>query len=165
MNYFIVGLPRSRTAWLSVFMSQSSQYCLHDGFNGCNNLIEYWDKLEEGGDSSTGLMMIDINRLKPNSPVVIIEKNKLELERCIEWCSYVYGFDAKDHIVELNERLKAIEGLRINQSEINDNLRSIWEYLVDEDWNESYANMKDFNIQVASTEIDIEAAINFKGGL
>ena len=165
MNYFIVGLPRSRTAWLAAFMRQSSKHCLHDGFNGCNNLIEYWDKLEDGGDSSTGLGIIDINRLKPGSPVVVIEKNKDELEHCIEWCSNTYNFNAKAHLIKLHEKLKRIKGLHIQQSEIDDNLENIWTHLVSDEWDERFAEMKELIIQVKSTEIDIEAAINFKGGL
>lgn len=165
MNYFIVGLPRSRTAWLSVFMNQSSKHCLHDGFNGCNNLIEYWDKLEEGGDSSTGLMMIDINRLKPESPIVVIQKNEDELKKTIDWCEKIYGFDAKDHLNELNERLSQIKGLHIQQSEINSNLERIWAHLVDDEWDERYAELNNFNIQLASNDIDEAAARNFIGGL
>ena len=165
MNYFIVGLPRSRTAWLSVFMSQSSKYCLHDGFNGCNNLIEYWDKLEEGGDSSTGLMMIDINKFKPDSPVVVIEKNEKELERCIKWCEETYGLDYRNHIYELHDKARMIEGLHIQQSEINSNLERIWSHLVDDEWSERYAELNNFNIQLASNDIDESAARNFIGGL
>lgn len=165
MNYFIVGLPRSRTSWLSVFMSQSGKYCLHDGFNGCNSLIEYWDKLEDGGDSSTGLMMIDINKLKPNSPIVIIEKSERELERCIKWCEKTYGLDYRDHIYELHDKIIKIEGLHIQQSEINSHLKRIWEHLVDDEWDEKYTNMKDFNIQVVNHSIDEQAALNFIGGL
>ena len=165
LNYFIIGLPRSRTAWLSVFMSQSSKNCIHDGFNGCNNLEEYWDKLGDGGDSSTGLMMIDIIKHRPDSPVVVIEKSEKELERCIKWCEETYGLDYRDHIYELHDKIRKIEGLHINQSEINSNLERIWSHLVNDKWHKRYSVLKELNIQTMNHSIDETAALNFMGGL
>lgn len=164
-SYFIIGLPRSRTAWLSMFMSQSNTYCYHDGFNGCNNLGEYWSKVEGCGDSSTGLMLVDINKLKPNSPIVVIDKNEAELKRCIEFCSEVCGQDSESAILELNEKLKKINGLHIQQSEINSNLKRIWKHLVKDDWKTRHENMINFNIQIIDLNIDEVAASNLMGSL
>lgn len=165
MSYFIAGLPRSRTAWLSVFMSQSNTYCYHDGCNGCNDLDEYWDKIEGFGDSSTGLVLIDINKLRTHCPIVIIDKNEAELERCIEFCSEISGQDSRKYITDLNEKLKKIAGLHIKQSEINSNLKRIWEHLVDDKWQERHTNMINFNIQTIDLSIDESAAINLMRNL
>jgi len=165
MSYFVVGLPRSRTAWLSVFLSQSGRFCHHEGLNGCRSLDEYSNKLNNGGDSSTGLMMIKLNKLFPDSPVVIIEKNHEQVKRCIKWCDDTYGGDSRDYIYQLNEQMKEIKGLRINQSDINDRLHEIWRYLIDMPWKETYTILKDFNIQSDPFNIDAKAAKELFNGL
>lgn len=158
MSYFVAALPRSRTAWLSVFLSQSGTFCHHEGLNGCKTINDYLNKIGDGGDSSTGLMMIELNKLFPDSPVVIIEKNLKQLKRCIEWCDQTYGGSSRDSIYQFNEQMKDINGLRINQSDINERLPEIWRYLINETWKEKHSILKNFNIQSDPFNIDINAA-------
>lgn len=139
-------------------MSQSGVYCHHDGFNGCFDLEEYREKISGCGDSSTGLMMIDFENEFPQSRVVIIEKSERELKKCIEWCDQIYNINSSELVNDLNERLLKISGLRIKQSDITKRLRDIWEYLVDEPWNDKYSKIIDFNIQSNPFNIDVEAA-------
>ena len=160
-NFFVVGLPRSRTAWLSAFLSQSGRYCHHDGFNGCVDMDDYRKKLGSDGDSSTGLMLVDLNKEFPDSPVVIIEKNHVELERCIRWANRTYGTDSKDSILGLKAKMDRVDGLRIPQSFINERLEEIWSHLVDVPWNNRYANIAKINIQVDPYDIDLVAAEKF----
>ncbi len=155
---FIAGLPRSRTAWLSVFMSQSDVYFYHEAINGCYSIDEYKDKIKDCGDSSTGFFVLAGSIITPNAKIVIIEKNKEELFKCIEWCDKVYGVDSKDFILDLNDKLLTLYGLIVKQSEINDRLQDIWEYLVDTPWDDKYSNLVNFNIQVQSADIDKKAA-------
>lgn len=54
MDYFIVGLPRSRTAWLANFMTYDCSFCFHEG-------------LVEAG-SVEGLM--DLKKLCPDAFVI-----------------------------------------------------------------------------------------------
>ncbi len=154
---FIAGLPRSRTAWLSVFMSQSDIYFYHEAVNGCHSMKEYDDKIKGCGDSSTALVSLDVDIIK-SSKVVIIEKSNKELRNCIDWCDKTYGTDSERFIITLNDRLLTLNGLKVKQSEINDRLQDIWEYLVDTPWNDKYKDLVNFNIQVQSTDIDKEAA-------
>jgi hypothetical protein len=152
----IVGLPRSRTAWLSVFMSQSNTYFHHECINGCSSLSEYKEKLSGCGDSTTGFSLL-LNCMK-DKKVVIIKKNKKELEDCIAWCDSVYGLDSRDYILETNKLLGTIKGLVVNQSDIDSNLNSIWEYLVDDEWSDKYERLTKMNIQTQSHEINKVAA-------
>ena len=157
ISLIIVGLPRSRTAWLSVFMSQSDVYFYHEGLNGCKTVNEYKEKVKGCGDSSTGLMSLGVDMIG-DSKVVVIIKNKKELDQCIEWCNKTYKVDSRSFILELNELLLKTKGLHVKQSEINDRLEDIWTYLVKDKWNDKYKNLVDFNIQVKSAGIDEEAA-------
>jgi len=158
MNYFVIGLPRSRTAWLSVFLSQSGNYCHHDGLSGCRSIDAYKRKIGTNGDSSTGLMLFDIHNLYPDAPIVIIEKNNIELQSSINWCHRTYGFESADHIKRLNRLLSRVNGLRIQQSEINQRLPEIWAHLIGTKWKDEYAELKRFNIQCDPFDVDLNAA-------
>jgi len=160
MNYFIAGLPRSRSAWLSVFMSQSGQFCHHDGFNGCNSIAEYKDKIGRGGDSSTGLTLIDIHKEFPHAKVVIIEKSDEEFERCVEWCDETYGQSSRKELESMREKLSNFKGLRVQQSEINERLEDVWTHLTSKRWDDKYSILADFNIQANPFNINLQAARN-----
>lgn len=58
--FFIVGLPRSRTAWLANFLTFGPAFCLHDGLRGCATIGDFATKLarlevEFPGDADPGL--------------------------------------------------------------------------------------------------------------
>ena len=44
-NFFITGLPRSRTAWFSAFMTASGFPCGHELINNCETIEEYKEKI------------------------------------------------------------------------------------------------------------------------
>lgn len=157
---FIIGLPRSRTAWLSVFMSQSGIRFYHEAINGCHSIDEYNDKIKGFGDCTTGFDLLHINTITAESKIVIIEKNDVELAKCVKWCDKEYSYNSQSMIEGLSIKLSSFSGLRIKQSEINERLQDIWEYLVDIPWCEKYADLINFNIQVQSAAIDEEAARN-----
>lgn len=154
----IIGLPRSRTAWLSVFMSQSGTYFYHEGINGCKSLPEYKEKIAGCGDSSTGLLSLGVDVVS-KSKVVVIIKNKKEIEDCISWCDKSYNVDSRSFILDLQNKLLNVDGLIVKQSEINDRLKDIWCYLTDAQWDDKYKRLAELNIQAKSTAIDKEAAI------
>ena len=154
---FIAGLPRSRTAWLSVFMSQSDVYFYHEAIDGCYSIEEYKNKIKGFGDSSTGLVLLDLN-LTQNSKVVVIDKTDEQIEKCIEWCDHTYGMDSREFILETNDKLKKLDGLHVNQSDIDSRLKDIWRHLVDTPWDDKYLRLTKFDIKVKSNEIDREAA-------
>ena len=139
-------------------MSQGA-YCHHDGFNGCQSMDEYRKKITGCGDSSTGLMIVDLNKEFPQSKIVIIKKSELELNRCIKWCDKTYGGDSRKSIFEANEKLLNIKGLVIDQSDINERLKEIWTYLIDKEWHDKYTRLIDFNIQSDPYNIDFGAAL------
>ena len=60
----------------------------------------------------------------------------------------------------MNDRLKAVDGLHIKQSEIDGNLENIWKYLTIKPWHDKYEYMKDFII-TTKADFDGEAAQSF----
>ena len=155
----IVGLPRSRTAWLSVFMSQSKTYFHHEAINGCYSMDDYRAKTKGCGDSTTGFIPL-LNEIK-SKKTVIIKKNDEQINACIKWCDSQYKADSREFILDMDLQLSCMEGLVINQSDINDALPDIWNHLVDDDWDDKYTNLTKLNIQVNSTEINNQAARAF----
>lgn len=138
-HFFVLGLPRSRTAWLSNFLTYDGHFCYHEGLDSCRSIAEYKAKLydpdyESVGDSCTGLMMIDIEKEFPDSLRLIVEN---DLDKSARESYALYEEKYPDcyrnvfHKLEIaEERLNKISGLRIHVSRINDNLELIWNYLL-----------------------------------
>jgi len=137
-------------------MSQSKTYFHHEAINGCNSLDEYSNKIKDCGDSTTGFIPL-LNKIK-GMKTVIIKKNKKEIDNCISWCDEQYKIDSKELVNDMSDQLNLIKGLVINQSEINEKLKDIWTYLVDDEWLDSYSDLTKINIQVQSHNIDETAA-------
>ena len=155
---FVFGLPRSRTAWLSVFLSQSGIKFHHEALDGCRTIKEYSNKIKGCGDCTTGFYLLENSDILKGKKAVIITKDEDEIERCISWCDKEYGIDSAELISAWNDRLIQIDGLKIKQSEIDENLEKIWRYLTGKPWNGVYTDIVKMNIQVKSTNIDFEAA-------
>jgi hypothetical protein len=156
-NFFVLGLPRSRTAWLANFLTYDNHFCFHEAMNGCRSIDEYKEKLAYNGDSNTGMMLFNMNALFPDSPKVIIERDP---KYAIDYCYKTYGSYDPQLIYVLKEGLDKIDGLRIRYDDIDNRLQEIWEYLIGDGYNKQRANLlKKLNIQVQDPhDIDIEAA-------
>ena len=154
MSYYVFGLPRSRTAWLSVFLSQSGIYCHHEGINGCKSMAEYKEKISGCGDSTTAISFIDGYE---GSPVVIIEKTAKEFKRCVDWCSDFTRKDMMASMVLERDRLYSAKGLRVMQSDIDNRLEEVFTHLTGCEFNPQYANLSLLNIQSNPANIDMES--------
>lgn len=133
MSFFIIGMPRSRTAWLSNFMTYDGIYCHHEGLNNCNSIQEYEDKIGNDGDSSTGLMLVDIKSLFPDRKLLLIDA---PIERTIEFTKETYGVVNLDYIHYMKERLDALDGMRVKLEDISSRTKEIWEYLTDKEYDD-----------------------------
>ena len=162
-NFFILGLPRSRTAWLANFLTFDGNFCYHEGLDGCYTIEEYKDKLGKNkGDSNTGLMMIDFENTFPNSKVIIIDST---VTNAVKFTKNVYGTDIKELMLKAKERLDSMKGLHIRIEDINDSLKKIWEYVSTKPFNKERADMLvKLNIQVDNPyDFDKEAMKKFIG--
>ena len=133
-KFFITGLPRSRTAWFSAFMTASGYMCLHEGLNGCKSIAEYKEKIKHKSDSNTGIILIGapIDR-----PILVIHRE-----------------DRHDGLFD-NVDLNKIKGLHVEFSDIHDRIEEIFTYLTGDkiDW-VIYNIFKDLNI---TTMINMDA--------
>ena len=145
-NFFVVGLPRSRTAWLANFLTYDNRFCYHEGIDGCSTIEEYKKKLGTNkGDSCTGLMLLELNKEFPNAPVVIIENN---ITKAVKFSRQTYGIETTKEMQILKEKMSFIRGLRIKLENINEALEDIWVHLIGTPYNEERGNLlKNMNIQ------------------
>jgi len=159
MNFFVAGLPRSRTAWLANFLTCGERFCFHEALNGCDSIEQYRQKLgPDKGDSSTGLMLIDLNKLYPDAPVVIIESDP---EAAAKYSYKHFGYYDPGYIYALQAKMDLIEGLRIHVGEIDKKLPEIWSHLIGSPFDYDRAQLLiALNIQVKNPyAINQEAAI------
>lgn len=86
-TYFIVSLPRSRTAWLSVLLTWQKSFCLHEASAGCEGCIaDIFKNVPVGtkyfGDADPGLGVYwdELLREFPNCRVVFVHR---PIEECV----------------------------------------------------------------------------------
>jgi hypothetical protein len=156
-NFFVLGLPRSRTAWLANFLTYNDNFCHHEGINGCKTIKDYKEKIANDGDSGTAMMLFDMNNLFPDDPKLIIERDP---KYAIDFCYRVYGNYDPKAIIGLRNKLDIVKGLRIHYDDINSKLQDIWEHLIGEGYDKQRAQMLiKLNVQVTDPfDIDIESA-------
>lgn len=79
MSYFILGLPRSRTTWLSVFLSHGRGMCHHEKsieFSSLAELKEYCDEHPEDGIADTFLIVLwkELRQMFQEARIVVIHR-------------------------------------------------------------------------------------------
>ena len=129
-KFFILGLPRSRTFWLSEFLG-----CMHEGLHYYNDYSEFMGS-EYTGDSTTCYPWIK-DHIKNHKKVVI--------DRDINdaWESSVKLFPNIEYeaLLEMQEELDEIDDcLRVKYEDINDNLKEIWQYCIGDGFDISRAD-------------------------
>lgn len=136
MNYFITGLPRSRTAWFAALFSASKDcFCFHDGLNGCRTVEELKIRLESRperhvGDSDSGLMILDLERLFPDAKVVLIKRDVEECrESLVEFIGEEYG-STIDYAAMMMENVK--DALVVEFDDIDSRIDEIFTYCTGE---------------------------------
>ena len=128
MEYLVLGLPRSRTSWLSVALNVNSNVpCLH----------EY---ISSGGDSKdiNGLGCCEINPYidYPECKTVVILRDSDDVSESLSYFSTKYdlqeGFLDKECLLARNKLISVAEerqALVIEFNDINSRLDEILDYL------------------------------------
>ena len=161
MNFFVLGLPRSRTCWLANFLTYDRHYCFHEGMNTCKSLSEYKEKLgTDFGDSSTATMLFDINREFPDAPKIIIES---DIQRSIDYAVKTLGLKDPNYIVYMQQQLDKVSGPRVHFDDIDYQLPFIWHTLIGTPFDERRSNIvKTMNIQMQNIGMmDIDSLNQF----
>lgn len=160
MNFFITGLPRSRTSWFASFMSSGDIFCHHEAMNRCKSTEEFYEKLKLPyrlvGDADCGLAYSDFQKL--NSPTLIIHRDKHEVLESLISSGITNDRSVINILTDLESRLLDLKGLHVRFEEIDSRLYEIYYHLtgdqVDENRVKLFTNM---NIQPIDTSGDPES--------
>ena len=148
--FHILALPRSRTYWLSKFLTSGNNLFLHESawdnkevedFNGAPNII---------GNASTSpvetLSMVDKDKC------LIIER---PLSEVLESLSVLYPGISFD-LTGQQEALDSIDAYRVPFEEINNRLDDIWDFIHDDPMPEKKRGLVDKNLQNHKMIKDVE---------
>ncbi len=140
MGFLILGLPRSRTAWLANFFTYGGLRCMHEGLNGCRSVDEYLSKFDGSvGDASTGLATFQYERWFPEGlRTIVIDR---DVDRAVQYGKHTYDVDLSDEMSELAVRLEGIDALHVDFDDIDDSLQEMWEYITDTPYDKGRAEL------------------------
>ncbi|MFP4448807.1 MAG: hypothetical protein ACLFPH_08730 [Bacteroidales bacterium] len=143
-NFFITGLPRSRTSWLANFFTYNDSFCFHEGTRFCFNMNDFMELMKSHSANNIGnadpallYIMDDVIKKFPTAPVVLVER---ELHETIDsfidfYTSYEYK-SIQEWIEDLFEIMAKIKQkydvLTIQHDELNsiEGCKKIWNYLL-----------------------------------
>lgn len=128
-------------------MTSDGIHCSHEGLNGCKSLEEYKAKFtSDSGDSNTGLACFPFEDIFEEFKIVVIDS---DIKESVEFTRRNFDADITNEMTSMKKALDSINCLHIKFDEINDNLKTIWEYLTDKPFDSKRAEMlKGFNVQV-----------------
>ena len=119
-KFVITGLPRSRTAWFSAYLTQGDVLCYHEAF--------YHHQPLEGapyvGTADCGYALRDWSIGKHK--LVVIHRDYKDVAKSLKAIGLE---DEIGYLPILAERLRELGGLHIEYSEIDERLKEIHDYL------------------------------------
>jgi len=151
MDFFITGLPRSRTAWLANFFTSGSVFCWHDLLRTkkpCDlDQYESLPGVAHYGDSDSALLLCaeQVQRLHPDAHWVVVHRPAKACEKSFrdyfgkhpypgvteENVEFAFRM-VTDKLVETVNTLKPANVLHVQFDELNDVrvMRDIWHWCV-----------------------------------
>jgi len=124
-NFLITGLPRSRTAWFSAYLTQGEVLCTHEAIALKLPLESENHKYVGTSDSGYVLDREWMDEHK-DIKIVIIERDTQE---CIDSLNKLIPQDCSWLLNSMASALKKVDGLRVPFYDIADNLEEIHDYL------------------------------------
>lgn len=175
-QFFITGLPRSRTAWMANFITYGNTHCFHDVFIECprvSGLARLFRRCntENVGVSDPALLMFyrAVMQLFPKARWLVIERSVADV---IESSRIAFGRDVEDGIIRMAkeaESLKRCKNVRVVQFDaIDDDPIGLAQYLAVNFQSPPERNrlLSTLNVQVDAKVLNQELKASFdKGGL
>ena len=167
MNFYITGLPRSRTAWMSNFFTTDRTFCYHEGVNGCDSIKSYKDRLNmfqysHVGDSNTYYPYINLGQ---NAPIIVILRDIKEVQRSLE---VLFGkMDYTPILEETRSKLLKLDALFVQFNDVNNRLEEIWNHCIkDIKFDHKRANeLSKMKVETIDFNFNLETINHFKGVL
>ncbi len=140
--FYIVGLPRSRTTWLSHLFTTDFSYCFHELLSSYGNYAGAMQRTFKPFVGSSDTNPVSFLMLpKPNGPVVVIERDKDEaINSFLKWFNPVaaFGGDYANTVKRLfSFYLEAMDKIKphalvVEYNDLNNNdvVECIWNYCI-----------------------------------
>lgn len=161
-NFFITGLPRSRTAWLATYFSMlDGVHCYHEGLKGCRSEEHFRRRMTcipnaIVGNSDSVLPLTSFRQMFPDAPLVVIERPieqvlwsmkqlKLDGPGAVEVAALTYA------------KLEGLGGFRVQFDAIDDDLPDICFHIGVEYDQRKHQLLRKMNIQTMDFRPDPES--------
>lgn len=157
MNFFVTGLPRSRTAWFANYFTSGDVFCWHEAMNGITSKDEYYARMSDPryrliGNADSGLYL---GGYIEGCPLVVIERDVDEVNDGLKAKGF-YG--CRDILLEEQAALADMGGLHVDYYDIPKRLGEIHEYCIDTPYDELRGiQLMNMNVQLQSIEPDMVA--------
>ena len=125
--FMLMGLPRSRTKWLSEFLTYGSIRCYHERLSQLPSIADL-STMGDNGSAETFATSVwaKVYDRFPDARYVVIKRDPAEVERSL--AALGYRPPVREMAKTLNAAEKGLPCLSIQYHEINDRLREIWEW-------------------------------------
>lgn len=143
-NFFVFSLPRSRSAWLSVFLSQGNSFCYHEALTHIKSFSElkqlfYRSEAKVVGNSDpTNIVFADeILTHFPDAKILIVDRPVTEVWESLKRVGLEFDLDfLKARYGELHEMANNNENALLvgfEQLESVDVMAAVWEHLMQDE--------------------------------
>jgi len=152
IDFMIIALPRSRTTWLSNFLTTDKTFCYHDPLAEMSSYKEILELKTDRitGIADTGVGYFDLSMFPCRK--LIIERNLEDVNREMSKMLNI-PVDMSD----LQRRIEDIDGVRIQFDDINARLQDIWEYCTGLPYDALRGeSLKNYNVQIMHLPLDAD---------
>jgi len=166
VNFVIFSLPRSRSFWLSKFLTYGHWTCGHDvclNFENLEDLRKYYSQ-ERTGSCETGAMEYYkvFRQLVPELKFVVVRRELDEVKKSL-WKFGITLDDAESKLEALREISKLPNTLTIHfdKLDIPSSARALWEFVLPVPFDNQWFNyFKSRNLQINMRERVNKISVN-----
>ena len=159
--FFILGLPRSRTAWLATWLSYGGKVCMHDALANVRDAAELRALVEEGAcgfaETAGSYFPRTLHRAFPNAKFVFVTRLSTDVEASLDRLGKpgrkVVNAAAgaiQEALAYLRPRAE-VSFVQFESLDRLDVLEPLWRYLRDEDMPKAHTTAM---LQMRVTKID-----------
>lgn len=153
--FFVMALPRSRTAWLSTFLTYGGRPCGHDLVVRCSTLAEFEGAMAHHvGTCETGAMVgWKLIRSKwPKARVLVVQRPLAEVIQSLERKGLradVGALVERQQMLEALSNSKGVKTITYEDLDSVDCCKWVFEYLLRKEFDAGHwSALKDRNIQI-----------------
>ena len=137
----LMGLPRSRTKWLSEFLTYGPIRCYHERLSQLPSIADL-STLGDNGSAETFATSVwwKVYERFPEARYVVIKRDPAEVERSL--ATMGYRPPVREMAKTLDAAEKGLPCLSVEYDEINDRLAEIWRWCREDEFPTDRAEMK-----------------------